>query len=176
MMHVVLVNTFLFYIPVVVDVLELVDVTSDGDHPESITFDKNGYMYLTGHSNNRVVRYPPNSAVGTSVAGVAGASGTALNNFKDPLGMDLDDSLNLYVAERGNKRVMKWTPSATAGTIVIGTGSTPAFYGLLLYSSNQVYVSSQDTDSVYLWTFGASSASVTLTQVNDTTTTLKNPR
>ncbi|CAF3359372.1 unnamed protein product, partial [Rotaria sp. Silwood2] len=156
----------------------VVDAIPTGDHPESITFDKDGYMYMAGHTNNRVIRYPPNSGVGTNVAGRIGSSTTALTDLSDPLGMDLDDNLNLYIAERKNKRVVKWARNAAAGTIVIGPSSTSGFYGILLslYSSNQAYVSSEETDSVYLWTFGASSPSVTLTQVNATTATLNAPR
>ena len=155
----------------------VIDTTS-ADHIEALTFDKNGYIYVTGHESQRVLRYPPTFANSTTVAGVLGVSSSKLNNLNDPLGMDLDNDLNLYIAERGNKRVVKWGPNATNGTIVIGTGSTPRFYGLLLslYSSNQVYVSSEDTGAVYLWTFGASSPSITLTQVNGTPSTLNKPK
>ncbi|CAF3297369.1 unnamed protein product [Rotaria sp. Silwood2] len=156
----------------------VVDVSSIGDHPESITFDKNGFLYITGHSNERVVRYSPDFTSNTNVAGIPGSSSLALTNLKYPLGLDLDDELNLYVAERGNRRVTKWTPNATSGIIAIGTSSTPGFYGLLLslYSSTEAYVSSEDTDTVYLWAFNATTPKVSLTQVNDTSTMLRNPR
>ena len=152
--------------------------TTNADHPEALTFDKNGYLYLTGHYLQRVVRYPPDYSNFTIVAGVTNAGSSALNNLDDSLGIDLDNDLNLYIAERGNKRVMKWAPNATSGTIVIGTGSTPKFYGLLLslYSTNQAYVSSEEADAVYLWTFNAASPTVTLTQVNASTSTLSEPR
>ena len=148
------------------------------DHPEALTFDKNKFLYMTGHNVQRVLRYPPNFSNFTIVAGITNISSTALNNLDNPLGMDLDDDLNLYIAERDNKRVVKWAPNATSGTIVIGTGTTPKFYGLLLslYTDNQVYVSSEDADAVYLWTFNASLPTVTLTQVNGTPPALDKPR
>ena len=150
--------------------------TTGYDHPEGLTFDKNGYLYLSGHGAQRVIRFFPGSSAFTTVAGVLNTGSAALTNLKDPLGMDLDDNLNLYIAERANQRVVKWAPNATSGSIVID-GSV-GFYGVLLslYSSKQAYVSSEDGKAVYLWTFNASTPSVTLTQVNGTPTTLATPR
>ncbi|CAF1036012.1 unnamed protein product [Rotaria sp. Silwood1] len=158
--------------------ITIVDTSSADDHPEAITFDKNGFLYITGHNNNRVVRYSPNFNSSTVVAGKIGSKSSALDDLHDPLGLDLDNDLNLYIAERSNQRVMKWGPNATNGTIVIGTSSTPGFFGLLLslYSSNEAYVSSEDKNAVYLWTFNASTPRITLTQVNDTPATLSKPR
>ena len=156
--------------------IQIID-TAGVDHPEALTFDKNRYLYLTGHSAQRVIRYPPNYSSFTTVAGVLNSGTAALNNLNNPLGMDLDGNLNLFIAERGNKRVVRWAPNATSGTIVIGPTSTP-FYGILLslYSNSQAYVSSEEGDAVYLWTFNASLPSVTLTQVNGTPSTLNAPR
>lgn len=146
------------------------------DHPEGITFDKNGYMYITGHDYQRVLKYPPTFSSGTTVAGTGGSTGSTTSLLNDPLGLDVDDNLNLYIAERENKRVMKWAPSATSGTVMISAGVKLS--GLLLYpySSNQVHVSSEEANEIYLWTFGSSTAAVTLDTVNSTTTTLKKPR
>ena len=155
--------------------IKIIDTTG-ADHPEALTFDKNGYLYLTGHDGQRVVRYSSDFTSYVTVAGVYGSSSTALDRLDDPLGMDLDNDLNLYIAERDNKRVVKWASNATVGTIVIS--SSTRFYGLLLslFSTNQVYVSSEDSNAVYLWTFNASAPSVTLTQVNANSSTLKKPR
>lgn len=148
-------------------------------HPEGITFDKNGYMYVTGHQEHNVVRVSPGFTSATSVAGVFGSSGSALHLLTKPLGLAVDDDLNLYIAERDGERVVKWAPNATNGTIVINPAvSGTKFYGLLLslYSSNQAYVSSEDKDAVYLWTFGLTAPTITLTAVNDTPSALANPR
>lgn len=43
-------------------------------------------------------------------------------------------------------------------------------------STNQIYLSSKNKDTIYLWTFGGSSADLTLTTVNSTNQpTLKDP-
>ena len=156
--------------------IKIID-TTNADHPEALTFDKNNYLYLTGHNKNRVARFVPNYSNSVTVAGVYGSSSNALNHLNEPLGMDLDNDLNLYIAERNNKRVVKWASNATSGNIVVGPISQKLF-GLVLsrFSTNQVYVSSEDSDAVYLWTFNASSASVTLTAVNSSTSILKDPR
>lgn len=155
----------------------VVNIGTGTDHPEGITFDKNGYMYITGHNYERVIRYPPNFSAGTNVAGQPGSGSTALPNLKSPLGLIVDDNLNIYIAERDNQRVMKWAPGASSGTIVV-PDTNKKFYGILLslYNTNQVYVSSEDLGSVYLWTFNAGAPAVTLVQVNGTPTTLGAPR
>ena len=157
--------------------IKIIDTTG-ADHPEALTFDKNNYLYLTGHDEQRVVRFTPYPSFSslTIVAGVTASSGSTLNKLNNPYGMDLDDNLNLYVAERGNKRVVKWPSGASSGSIVVS--GSKEFYGLVLsrFSTNQVYVSSEEGNAVYLWTFNASSASVTLTAVDSSTSTLKKPR
>lgn len=152
--------------------------TNGVDHPEALTFDKNKFLYLTGHGEERVIRYTPNFSTFTTVAGIAGSVSSALTHLDSPLGMDLDNNLNLYIADTKNERVVRWAPNATSGTVVIGGSGTPKFYGLLLslYSNNKAYVSSQDAKAVYLWTFNAASPDVTLTQVNGTPTVLSDPR
>lgn len=154
-------------------------ITTGGtDHPEALTFDRNGFLYLTGHDEQRVVRYPPSFSGFTIVAGVTSTRSSALNHLYNPLGIDVDDNFNLYIAERDKRRVVRWARNATSGTLIVGTGSTPEFYGLLLslHSSNQLYVSSETEDAVYLWRFGASLPSVTLWQVNASTSFLNGPR
>ena len=157
--------------------LTVVDASLQGDHPVALTFDKNGYLYISSHNNERVLRYNPDFTNSTTVAGQNGVTSTALDALNYPIGVDVDENLNLYIADSRNRRVMKWEPNATSGTIVVGGASTPRFHGLLLspYSSDAVYLSSETDDSVYLWTFGASAPSVTLTSVNSTTSSLNRP-
>ncbi|CAF2424034.1 unnamed protein product [Rotaria sp. Silwood2] len=144
----------------------VVNTSVDGFHIEAFTLDKNGFIYISGHQNHAVVRYPPNSNIGTTVAGQLGISSAALDSLNDPLGVTLDDDLNLYIADRYNQRVMKWAPNAIVGTKVIAAASTVRLYGILLslYSPDEVYVSSEDRDSVYLWSFNTSLPKITLTQ------------
>ncbi|CAK9188739.1 unnamed protein product [Sphagnum troendelagicum] len=126
--------------------------------PSTLTFDDNGFMYVSDQQNNRVQRYPPNSLNGTTVAGHGGGGSSALNGLNNPTGIDVDNNSNLYIADTGNNRLVVWAPNATNGTILINALLIGHMYGVLLApgSSNQVYLSSQDQHSIYLWTFGAS--------------------
>jgi sugar lactone lactonase YvrE len=146
--------------------------------PSAVTFDDNGFMYVSDQGNNRVQRYPPNSLNGTMVAGQGSGGSAAPNGLNNPTGIDVDNNSNLYIADTGNKRVMLWTPNATNGSILISSNLINDVYGLVLVpgSSNQVYLSNQGgSNSIYLWTFSASAPDVTLTQVSGTYNTLNNP-
>ncbi len=145
--------------------------------PVSHTFDDNGFLYVSDQQNNRVQRYPPNSLNGTMVAGQGGGGSNALNGLNNPAGIDVDNKSNLYIADTGNNRLVVWAPNATNGTILINNNLIGQVYGLLLApgSSNQVYLSSQSQHSIYLWTFGASTPNITLTQVSGTPNILNNP-
>jgi hypothetical protein len=149
-----------------------------GDHPEYLTFDKNGLMYSTGHNVQRVLRFTSNFASSTIVAGQLNSGSNAANELDDPWGMQLDDNLNLYIAERTNERVVKWPLGATTGTIVIANNAnTPKFYGLQLApnSTDRVYLSSVEANEVYLWVFNAASPLVTLSQVTGSPSSLSKP-
>jgi sugar lactone lactonase YvrE len=147
--------------------------------PFAVTFDDNGFMYVSDQGNNRVQRFPPNSLNSTTVAGQAdGSSPNGLNSLKSPSGIAVDNNSNLYIADTGNHQIVVWAPNATNGSILIANGNLDQVYGLLLVpgSSNQVYMSTQGgTHSIYLWTFNASTPNVTLTAVSGTPNNLANP-
>ncbi|CAF1068418.1 unnamed protein product [Rotaria sp. Silwood1] len=86
--------------------------------PEYLAMDKDGYLYVTGHVYDTVLRISPISFVATVVAGTT-SSGTGNNQLDTPTDMVLDDNLNLYVVDSNNKRVMKWIPNSTTGIVVI---------------------------------------------------------
>ncbi|CAF2786562.1 unnamed protein product [Rotaria sp. Silwood2] len=56
---------------------------------------------------------------GIIVAGVNGY-GSALDQFKSPTGIFLDNNDVLYSADSSNHRVVKWMPGASSGQIVAG--------------------------------------------------------
>lgn len=152
---------------------------AEGLHADFVTVDKNGFLYFTEHIDNTARHYSPTSVNGTVVAG-AGSPANSLNTFGSPLGIDVDDDLNIYVADQSNERVMKWAPNATSGTILIDVSSynpSALLSGLLLaYNSiNKLYLSDENADCVYLWTFGATTPDRILNQVINGTV-LNTPR
>jgi sugar lactone lactonase YvrE len=148
--------------------------------PIDLTFDNNGYMYVVDYNNNRVQRFPPNSTSSTSGVTVAGTSGytNALTDLNHPTAVDIDNNSNIYILDMGNKRVVRWAPNATSGTVLISDNNLDNSFDILLVpnSLNQVYISDQHEYGVCLWAFGASSPISTLTNVNDSThNSLNNP-
>ena len=143
------------------------------DEPVDLTFDIHGNMYVVDMNNDRVQMFAPNSSVGRTVAGQTGGGGNANSQLNKPIGVAVDISLNLYVADLNNKRLVKWAQNATSGTVLIDGNSFASNqlvnpYGIILMngSFNQVYLSDNNLNRVQLWTFGAAQANATLAGVN----------
>ncbi|CAF4132309.1 unnamed protein product [Adineta steineri] len=145
-------------------------------NPIDLTFDENGFMYVVDSNNNRVQRFAPNSTNGTTVVGTTGST-NALTGLNQPSAIDIDNNSNIYILDIGNTRLVEWAQNATNGTLLISDNSLNNDYDILLVpnSSNQIYISNQGGHAIYLWTFGASSPSMTLQTVNDSQNTLNNP-
>jgi sugar lactone lactonase YvrE len=146
--------------------------------PVDVTFDNNGFMYVSDQGNNRVQRFSPGSITGTTVAGQAsGTSGSTATTLNSQSCIVVDNSSNVYIADTSNKRIVVWAPNATSGTTLI-SNTDPHLYGLVLVpgSSNQVYFTAQGgPNNIYLWTFYAGGPSATFNAVNGNPNTLKNP-
>ncbi|CAM2709973.1 unnamed protein product [Rotaria socialis] len=149
------------------------------DKPTGIDFDLMGYMYITDYNNNRVQRFPPNSNTTTSGTTVAGSSacnsGSTNGLLHQPVDVKIDANYNMFISDMGNKRVVKWAPNATIGSVLID-GSTGGAaqnqisnpYGLILTNDtlNEIYLSDNNQRAVYLWPFGAATATIQYTMAN----------
>lgn len=147
-------------------------------HPAYNALDINGYLYVTTDQLDMVLRFAPNSPIGTIVAGTT-THGTALNQLDTPTDMVLDDNLNLYVIDSHNKRVMLWPPNATTGIPVITNLNSGKAVGIQLApnSTNAVYLSVEDKHAIYLWNFNDTTYNLSLDQVNSTVhNTLNKPQ
>ena len=65
----------------------------------------------------------PSNALTFAPRGTLGAAGTGAGQFNLPLGVALDSSGNLFVADTGNNRVQKYTVSTATWTTLGGTAS-----------------------------------------------------
>lgn len=114
--------------------------------PQGVTVDKAGYLYVTDYANQRIQKFRPNSTSatnGTTVAGVTGQAGSAVNQLKYPIGaVAVDEAGFIYVADTYNHRVQKFPPnstSATSGTTVAGvTGQSGSAANELNYPEGVV--------------------------------------
>ena len=80
-------------------------------NPQAIAVDAGGDVYVTeAAGDQRVQRFNPRTTNVTWVAGW-GTPGTAPGQFMQPFGLALDSASNVFVSERGNNRVQKFTSS-----------------------------------------------------------------
>ncbi|RIV20473.1 T9SS C-terminal target domain-containing protein [Fibrisoma montanum] len=103
------------------------------DTVQAVFVDRAGFIYVADQVNNRIMKFPPNSSVGTAGTIVAGGMGygSDFTQLKYPTGVFVDTFGAIYVADRDNHRIMKFPRNSsmgTPGTIVAGytgQGSAP---------------------------------------------------
>ena len=121
--------------------------------PIGLALDSNGYLFAVSQSGNRIVKISP-SAVQTYFAGTGlsggtdGAGGVAM--FSSPASLCIDAQDNLYLADSGNHRIRKITPSGQVSTVAGSTagyvdaqGTAAQFdrpYGIAIDGSGNLYV------------------------------------
>ncbi len=131
--------------------------TARFSRPAALTVDAAGVVYVADSDNNTIRRITPAGVV-TTLAGLAGARGTANGNgsaarFDYPTGIAVDRSGNLYVVENFNHSVRKITPDGTVTTFagtpgvsgtVNATGTAARFnlpWGIAIDPAGNLYVS-----------------------------------
>jgi serine/threonine protein kinase, bacterial len=99
---------------------------------DGIAVDREGNIYLSHRSKNRIRKITPDGTIttiaGNGAAGFSGDGGPALEatlNF--PAGLVVDAKQNLFIADRNNHRIRKVSPDGII-TTVAGTG-VPNFGG-----------------------------------------------
>jgi DNA-binding beta-propeller fold protein YncE len=92
-------------------------------NPYGVAVDASGNLYVADRNNNRVLRFA-NAATATNGANANGVLGqpnftssgvaTTQNGMSSPLGVAVDGTGNLYVAEYPNNRVLRFANAASA--------------------------------------------------------------
>jgi uncharacterized protein (TIGR03437 family) len=90
--------------------------------PVALATDAAGNLYYVDSTQQRIRKIAANGIIttlaGNGLNGFAGDGGPALSaSMSFPLGIAVDRSLNIYIADAGNNRVRKITPAGTIVTI-----------------------------------------------------------
>ncbi len=125
-------------------------------HPESLTADASGNLYVADTWNHTIRKITPSGVVST-LAGLADNFGSvdgtnSKARFHRPEGIDVDAATNLFVTDTFNQTIRKITPAGKVTTITglagvwgsaDGTNSSARFYlpqGIAVASSGDLFV------------------------------------
>ena len=136
------------------------------NHPCGVAVDRSGNIYITDCDNFTIRKVTSGGVVTTlagspGVAGITDGTGSAAR-FKNPSGVAVDGSGNVYVADSSNHRIRKVTSGGVVTTLaggggdgdnesVDGTGSAARFSslgGVALDGSGNVYVADEGNDTI----------------------------
>lgn len=92
--------------------------------PHGLALDSAGSLYVADSTNNRVLKFTnPSSNTSGLASGMFGQtnfnaalSGSGAANFNNPVGLTVDGEGNLWVADKGNNRVVEFTSIASQAT------------------------------------------------------------
>jgi len=133
-------------------------------YPARVATDASGNVYAADSGNNTIRKITPAGVV-TTLAGTAGASGSADGTgpearLNSPNGVATDVSGNVYVADYGNNTIRKITPAGVVTTLAgtagmrgsnDGTGAESRFSnpdGVATDASGNVYVADSSNNTI----------------------------
>ena len=128
--------------------------------PNGVFVDGSGNIYIADTGNHRIRRVGVSTGIITTVAGdgremYSGDGGAATSaSLRSPVGIFVDDSGNIYIADTSNQRIRRVAADTGIITTVVGNG-TPGYSGdegpainASLYRPNGVFV--DDSGDIYI--------------------------
>lgn len=110
--------------------------------PAGLAADASGNVYIAENANHRIRRVSRDgtitTAAGTGSAGDSGDGGPAINaQLNYPVGVAVDTSGNLYIADTGNNRIRKVSADGVMSTVAAGFQHTE---GVAVDAVGNIYV------------------------------------
>jgi len=137
------------------------------NNPVAVFRDATGNLYIADAGNNRIQKWASGATSGTTVAGSSsGSAGSTASLLNNPLGLFVDASGNLYVADAGNNRIQKWNSGASSGSTVAGSssgiaGSSASLLNMpssvCLDGLGYLYICDVNNNRIQRWLSGAAS-------------------
>lgn len=147
--------------------------------PFGVVLDINGNLFVSDEGNHTIRKITPDGMV-TTVAGTAGVAGSAdgagsAARFRNPVGLTIDATGNLYVVDSLNRTVRMVTPTGMVSTVA-GTasviGSTDGYsaaasfmdpYGIVVDGAGKLYVSDCGSHTIRTLTPSGEARTVSMT-------------
>ncbi|CAF1370508.1 unnamed protein product [Adineta steineri] len=79
-------------------------------------------LFITNHDGHSIMRWTPGASAGTFIAGVPGTAGSNSTLLNRPMGIKLDNYLNMFVVDNKNHRVQMFCANNKTGITIAGTG------------------------------------------------------
>ena len=126
------------------------------NQPSGLTTDSAGNVYVSDTGNDIIRKITPAGEV-TTLAGTAGSAGStdgtgAAARFSAPLGITIDGTGNLYVADTGNDTIREITQARTVTTLAgkAGLGGSADGVGQLARFNSPTGVTSDASGNLYV--------------------------
>ncbi|CAF3947884.1 unnamed protein product [Adineta steineri] len=79
-------------------------------------------LFITNNVGHSIMRWTPGESSGTFIAGLPGTAGSGSTLLNSPMGIKLDNYLNMFVVDHFNHRVQIFCANNQTGITIAGTG------------------------------------------------------
>lgn len=122
------------------------------DEPRGICIDSDGTLYVADYDNH-LIRKITSAGVVSTLAGQADVPGSADGTgsgatFRGPMGIAVDATGVIYVADSGNRAIRRITPSGVVTTLTISGTRLGEIRGITVTSSGTILVADYSTHSI----------------------------
>ncbi|CAF0947181.1 unnamed protein product [Rotaria sordida] len=127
-------------------------------NPYSSFIDIYGNLYVVDYNNHRIQYFRRGSTTATTIAGITSNGGSSYSQLNTPSYIYVDSNRIMYILDRGNCRVLRWTPGdplsyPIAGDHGCGSALTQIDNSYSMFIDNQynIYISEYANHRVTLW-------------------------